>query len=317
MKNISKNIYHVPVLLHESIDALSVKPGGVYIDVTFGGGGHSNEILRRLAGNGRLFAFDQDADAIKRGERREKRGEDILTLVHANFRHLWQWMRYYNVTAVDGILADLGVSSHHFDTAERGFSFRSDAPLDMRMNQQAALTAADVVNTYSEEQLCTLFRLYGELRMAHRLAAIIVRERTKQPVTTTGKLATLTENILRTDRQKKELAKVFQALRIEVNGEMEALGELLTASARLLRPGGKLVVITYHSLEDRLVKNFIRSGNIEGTVKEDIFGNKETPFTTSARKMITPDTEEVERNPRSRSAKMRVAVKSDNTTNTR
>ena len=300
--------YHVPVLLHESIDALQVCEGKVFVDVTFGGGGHSEEILRRLKGTGRLFAFDQDADALENAERMRVDATP-LTLVHANFRHLWSWMRYYDVTEVDGILADLGVSGHHFDTAERGFSFRSDGPLDMRMNREALLTAADVINTYSEEALCSMFRLYGELHCAHRLAVAVVRQRAIHPVVTTQQLADLAQPLLRADRQKKDLAKVFQALRIEVNGEMDALGAFLKAAGRLLRPGGRFVVITYHSLEDRLVKNFLRSGNIEGQIETDIYGNHSVPFDTRHRKLITPTEEEQQRNPRSRSAKMRVAEK--------
>lgn len=318
MTHYSPTPYHVPVLLSESIDALDVHQGGIYVDVTYGGGGHSDEVLRRLQGSGRLFAFDQDADAIARGLQRhpqaaadEARQGEVLTLVRANFRHLWQWMRYYGIESVDGILADLGVSSHHFDTAERGFSFRSDAPLDMRMNQQSALTAADVVNTYSEHQLTTLFRLYGELRNAHRLASALVRERSKAPIATTRQLAEVAEQQLRAERQKKEMAKVFQALRIEVNGEMEALTTMLAAAARLLRPGGRLVVITYHSLEDRLVKNFLRAGNVEGNVETDFYGHRHAPFDTQRGKVVTPSDDEQQHNSRSRSAKLRVGVNNE------
>ena len=308
--------YHVPVLLSKSIDALNVHQGGTYVDVTYGGGGHSDEILRRLQGNGRLFALDQDADAIARGCQRRKTNNDNtqlyatpLQLIRSNFRYLWQWMRYYDVESVDGILADLGVSSHHFDTAERGFSFRSDAPLDMRMNRQAPLTAAQVLNTYSEQQLCNIFRLYGELHNAHRLAAAVVRQRSQSPIETTYQLVDIADSMMRGDRRKQELAKVFQDLRIEVNSEMEALSSLLTAAARLLRPGGRLVVITYHSLEDRLVKLFLRSGNIEGRIAEDIYGNRQTPFDTQRGKVVVPSEEEQQNNPRSRSAKMRVGIK--------
>jgi len=295
--------YHIPVLLSPSVEGLAIRPGGTYVDVTLGGGGHSREILKRLGG-GRLFSFDQDADAIRRAE-----GEsDTWTLIHSNFRYLKNWMRYYNVDGIDGLLADLGVSSHHFDMAQRGFSFRSDAPLDMRMNQQASLTAADVVNTYSKEQLTSIFRLYGELRQAGRLSTAIVRARTEAPLQTTGQLAELLTPLLGHDRERKDLARAFQALRIEVNGEMSALEQMLTAAVELLRPGGRLVVIAYHSLEDRIVKNLMRAGNISGEVKQDIFGRTEAPM-RAVGKPIAPSPEEIAANPRSRSARLRIAEK--------
>ena len=295
--------YHIPVLLTPSVEGLAIRPEGTYVDVTLGGGGHSREILKQLKG-GRLFSFDQDADAIRRAEDEH----DSWTLIHSNFRYLKNWMRYYDVEGIDGLLADLGVSSHHFDTAQRGFSFRSDAPLDMRMNQQAILTAADVVNTYSKEQLTSLFRLYGELRQAGLLASAILRARTTAPLQTTGQLAELLAPLLGHDRERKDLARAFQALRIEVNGEMSALEQMLSAAIELLRPGGRLVVIAYHSLEDRIVKNLMRSGNIDGEVVQDIYGRTQTPMRAIG-KPITPSAEEMTENPRSRSARMRIAEK--------
>ena len=295
--------YHIPVLLTPSVEGLAIRPEGTYVDVTLGGGGHSREILKQLKG-GRLFSFDQDADAIRRAEDEH----DSWTLIHSNFRYLKNWMRYYDVEGIDGLLADLGVSSHHFDTAQRGFSFRTDAPLDMRMNQQAILTAADVVNTYSKEQLTSLFRLYGELRQAGLLASAILRARTTAPLQTTGQLAELLAPLLGHDRERKDLARAFQALRIEVNGEMSALEQMLSAAIELLRPGGRLVVIAYHSLEDRIVKNLMRSGNIDGEVVQDIYGRTQTPMRAIG-KPITPSAEEMTENPRSRSARMRIAEK--------
>lgn len=295
--------YHIPVLLTPSVEGLAIRPEGTYVDVTLGGGGHSREILKQLKG-GRLLSFDQDADAIRRAEDEH----DSWTLIHSNFRYLKNWMRYYDVEGIDGLLADLGVSSHHFDTAQRGFSFRSDAPLDMRMNQQAILTAADVVNTYSKEQLTSIFRLYGELRQAGLLASAILRARTTAPLQTTGQLAELLAPLLGHDRERKDLARAFQALRIEVNGEMSALEQMLSAAIELLRPGGRLVVIAYHSLEDRIVKNLMRSGNIDGEVVQDIYGRTQTSMRAIG-KPITPSAEEMTENPRSRSARMRIAEK--------
>ncbi len=297
--------YHVSVLLKESVDAMDIKPDGTYIDVTFGGGGHSREILNRLDKKGRLFSFDQDVDA----EKNIPKGEKRLTFVRSNFRYLTNWMRYHNVDEVDAVLADLGVSSHHFDATERGFSFRGDGPLDMRMNGRGGRTAADIVNTYSEERLADIFYLYGEMKNARRLAATLVKARTQQKITKIGEFTDIIRPLLGRDREKKDMAKVFQALRIEVNGEMEALEEMLKGALRILRPGGRLVVLTYHSLEDRLVKNFIRSGNAAGKVEQDFFGNRLSPIQALSNKVITPDAEEQERNPRSRSAKLRIGIK--------
>ena len=262
--------YHIPVLLRESVDGLEIKPDGVYIDVTFGGGGHSKEILRRLGKKGHLYSFDQDADAEKNIV-----DDDRFTFVRSNFRYIKNWMRYYDVEKIDGLLADLGVSSHHLDDESRGFSFRFDAPLDMRMNKQAGKTAADVVNDYDEEQLADIFYLYGELKNARKLAAAIVKARQAQRIATTGELLQVTEKLFPREREKKEMAKLFQALRIEVNHEMEALKEMLNGSKDLLGEGGRLSVITYHSLEDRLVKNMMKAGNTEGKVKQDFFGHTE------------------------------------------
>jgi 16S rRNA (cytosine1402-N4)-methyltransferase len=300
---VATETYHVPVLLTESIDGLAIKPDGVYVDVTFGGGGHSREILRRLGPAGHLYSFDQDADAEKNVV-----ADDRFTFVRSNFRYIKQWMRYYGVEQIDGLLADLGVSSHHFDDAERGFSFRFDAPLDMRMNKRAGLTAADVVNNYTEEQLADVFYLYGELKQSRRIASLIVKARTQQRIATTGDLLKLlgvtdTEN----GQWKKDMAKLFQALRIEVNHEMEALKEMLYGATTVLKTGGRLSVITYHSLEDRLVKNMMKAGNTEGRVKQDFFGRAETPFRLVNNKVIVPTDEEQQRNPRSRSAKLRIA----------
>ena len=297
--------YHVPVLLHESVDALVGRRDGIYVDATFGGGGHSREILTRLTPEGHLYAFDQDADA----ERNVPAGEDRLTFVRSNFRFLDNWMRYYDVDKLDGLLADLGVSSHHFDDEHRGFSFRFDAPLDMRMNGRGGATAADVVNSYDEERLAGLFRLYGEMKQARRAAAAIVKARSAQPLTTVGRLLDVLTPLMPRDREKKELAKAFQALRIEVNHEMDALHDLLEAAIRRLRPGGRLVVLTYHSLEDRLVKNYMRAGNAEGRVEQDFYGNRLAPLRPVNTKVIVPSAREQEENPRSRSAKLRIAEK--------
>ena len=302
--------YHVPVLLKESVDGLDIKPDGIYVDVTVGGGGHSREILRRLGPEGRLFSFDQDEDAEQNIV-----DDSRLTFVRSNFRYLKNWMRYYDVERIDGLLADLGVSSHHFDDAERGFSFRFDAPLDMRMNKRARYTAANVLAEYDEGQLADIFYLYGELKQARRLASAVVKARSEQPIATTQDLMRIAESILgrgaRNDDRglKKDMAKVFQALRIEVNREMVALRQMLLAATNLLRDGGRLSVITYHSLEDRMVKNVMKSGNVEGRVKQDFFGRVESPFTLVNNKVITPDNDEQERNPRSRSAKLRIGMK--------
>ena len=296
--------YHVPVLLRESIDGLDIKPDGVYVDVTFGGGGHSKEILQRLGKKGHLYSFDQDEDAEGNIP-----NDDRFTFVRSNFRYLRNWMRYYGVEHIDGLLADLGVSSHHFDDETRGFSFRFDAPLDMRMNKRAGMTAADILNNYNEEQLADVFYIYGELKNARKIAATIVKARNEKTIETTGDLLKITEDLLPKTREKKEAAKLFQALRIEVNHEMDALKEMLNGACDVLRDGGKLSVITYHSLEDRIVKNFMKAGNVEGKVKQDFFGRIEAPFKQVGGKVITPSEEEQQHNPRSRSAKLRIAEK--------
>lgn len=294
--------YHVPVLLTASVDGLNVRPDGTYVDVTLGGAGHSREILRRLGPDGRLLGFDQDLDAQANAP------DDVrFTFVRSNFRYLANWLRYYGVAPVDGILADLGVSSHHFDDATRGFSFRFDAPLDMRMNVRARQTAADVVNRYGEADLARIFQLYGELKNGRRLAAALVRRRTEKPVETVENLIEVVRPLIGRDREKKDMARVFQALRIEVNHEMDALHELLDAAVRALRPGGRLVVLTYHSLEDRMVKNYVRAGNIDGRVEQDFFGNRLAPFRAVNNRVIIPDEAEQTANPRSRSAKLRIA----------
>ena len=301
---ITAETYHVPVLLQESIDGLDIKPDGVYVDVTFGGGGHSREILNRLGENGHLYSFDQDEDAEK-----NKFDDERFTFVRSNFRYLKNWMRYYGVDHIDGLLADLGVSSHHFDDETRGFSFRFDALLDMRMNKRAGITAADIINHYNEEQLSDIFYIYGELKNARKIASVIAKARTEKTIETTGDLMTITEKLFQREREKKELAKLFQALRIEVNHEMDALKEMLNGAREVLCQGGRLSVITYHSLEDRIVKNIIKAGNAEGKVKQDFFGRIEAPFRQVTNKIITPSDEEQQRNPRSRSAKLRIAEK--------
>jgi 16S rRNA (cytosine1402-N4)-methyltransferase len=295
--------YHVPVLLKESIDGLDVKPDGIYIDVTFGGGGHSREILSRLGKKGHLYSFDQDADAEKNIV-----ADDRFTFVRSNFRYIANWMEYYHVEQVDGLLADLGVSSHHFDDETRGFSFRFDAPLDMRMNKRAGQTAADILNNYTEERLADLFYLYGELRNARQLAKAVADYRRQQRIETTAHLAAATERFIRSEHEKKDLSRLYQALRIEVNHEMDALRDMLKGATQLLKSGGRLSMITYHSLEDRMVKNVMKSGNVEGKVEQDFFGRITTPFHTVG-KMITPSDDEQQQNPRSRSAKLRIAEK--------
>lgn len=296
--------YHVPVLLKESVDGMNIRPDGIYVDVTFGGGGHSREILSRLGEGGRLFGFDQDEDA-----ERNIVDNPHFTFVRSNFRYLHNFLRYYGVEQADSILADLGVSSHHFDDSERGFSFRFDGELDMRMNKRAGLTAADVLNTYSEEQLADIFYLYGELKNSRKLSAAIAKARDSKPLRTIEEFLEIVKPLFGREREKKELAKVFQALRIEVNREMEALKEMLQAATEVLKPGGRLVVITYHSLEDRMVKNMMKTGNVEGKADVDFFGNLKAPFRPVNNKVIVPDEEEIERNPRSRSAKLRIAEK--------
>ena len=296
--------YHVPVLLKESVDGMNICPNGTYVDVTFGGGGHSREILSRLEKDGRLLGFDQDEDA-----ERNIVDDPRFIFVRSNFRYLHNFLRYHDIEKVDAILADLGVSSHHFDDSERGFSFRFDGALDMRMNKRAGLTAADVVNTYAEERLADIFYLYGELKNSRKLASVIVKARANGQIKTIGEFLEIIKPLFGREREKKELAKVFQALRIEVYHEMEALKEMLTAATEALKPGGRLVVITYHSLEDRMVKNIMKTGNVEGKTTQDFFGNLQTPFKLVNNKVIVPDEEEIERNPRSRSAKLRIAEK--------
>lgn len=298
-------VYHVPVMLNESIEGLDIRSNGVYIDVTFGGGGHSREILAHLGNSGKLYGFDQDADAEQNIP-----GDNRFIFVRSNFRYLYNFARYHGVVEeVNGILADLGVSSHHFDDKDRGFSFRFAGALDMRMNTRSGKTAADIVNTYPEEALADLFYLYGELKIARKLAALLVKERSNKPISTIEDLLEVIKPFTARDKEKKFLAQVFQALRIEVNDEMRALKDMLKQSLQVLKPGGRLVIITYHSLEDRLVKNFLKTGNFEGKSEQDFFGNRQTPFRLINNKVIIPSAEEVERNPRSRSAKLRIAEK--------
>lgn len=300
-------VYHIPVLLKESVDGLDINPDGVYVDVTFGGGGHSREILSRLGDNGHLFSFDQDADTENNIV-----DDPRFTFVHSNFRWLSNWMRYYDIEHIDGLLADLGVSSHHFDDAERGFSFRYDAPLDMRMNREGGKTAADIVNDDTEEHLADIFYLYGELRRSRQIAAAIVKARQRKPILTTQDFLQVVDPLFRREKEKKDMARLFQALRIEVNHEMQALSEMLTSATRLLAKGGRLSIITYHSLEDRMVKNIMKSGNVNGKVEEDpVYGRKASPYNLVNNKVIVPSDEEVERNPRSRSAKLRIAEKKE------
>ncbi len=302
--SLDNTTYHIPVLLEEAIAEMAIRPDGTYCDLTFGGGGHSRHILSKIGEKGQLYSFDQDRDTLQNAPDDER-----FHYVESNFRFLRGALRLRGVTEVDGILADLGVSSHHFDELGRGFSFRGDAPLDMRMNQRGGRTAADVVNSYDAEQLGRILREYGELDTTWKIASCIVREREKAPITTTAQLVDAVAPCTPKRDEKKFLTKLFQALRIEVNGEMEALKMALEQSLKVLRPGGRLVVISYHSLEDRLVKNFMRSGNFDGKVEQDFFGRATAPFEVITRKAIVPSAEEVERNPRSRSAKMRVAEK--------
>ena len=293
--------YHDPVLLFESVDGLNVKPDGTYVDVTFGGGGHSREILGRLSGSGRLYAFDQDADA-----RRNAPEDERFTLIPQNFRHLRKFLRFYGVRSVDGILADLGVSSHQFDSSERGFSTRFDAELDMRMDREAGISALDVVNDYDEQRLAGVLYEYGELRNSRAMAGEIARARRDKPIRTSFELREVLAKFLPRAKEHKILAQVFQAIRIEVNGEIEALKEFLTQTAEVIKPGGRLSVISYHSLEDRLVKRFINNGIFEGEPEKDFYGNVNTPFRRIG-KMIVPTEEEIKRNNRARSAKLRIA----------
>ena len=296
--------YHVPVLLEESVGGLDIKHDGTYVDVTFGGGGHSRRILQELDGGGHLYSFDQDADAEKNVS-----PQDNFTFVRSNFRYLKNWMRYYGVEGLDGLLADLGVSSHHFDDETRGFSFRFDAPLDMRMNKRGGENAADLVNERSEEELADMFYLYGELKNSRRIAKAIAQAREQKPILTTQDLMDATLPLFPKERGKKDMARMFQALRIVVNHEMTALKEMLASATELLKPGGRLSVITYHSLEDRIVKNFMKTGNAEGKTTQDFFGRVETPFRLVNNKVIVPSDEEQQVNPRSRSARLRIAEK--------
>ena len=302
--------YHIPVLLKQSVDGLDIKLGGIYVDVTFGGGGHSREILSRLSPDAHLYSFDQDADAEENASKGEQRlaDDNRFTFVRSNFRYLKNWMRYYNVDHIDGLLADLGVSSHHFDDETRGFSFRFDAPIDMRMNKRAGMTAADILNECDEEAIANILYLYGELKTSRRLAAAIVRQRASKKIVTTGDLMEVVEPIMPRERAKKDMAKLFQALRIEVNHEMDALSDMLRSAVDCLGEGGRLSVITYHSLEDRIVKNVMKSGNAEGKVDKDFYGRVNTPLKMVG-KVILPDNDEQKNNPRSRSAKLRIAEK--------
>lgn len=297
-------VYHVPVLLKESVDGLAIRPDGIYVDVTFGGGGHSREILSRLGPDGRLFGFDQDEDA-----QRNIPDDPRFTFVRSNFRFLRNFLKYYGVEQVDGILADLGVSSHHFDDKNRGFSFRFDGALDMRMNRSAKMSAADVVNNYEEEKLAQIFYTYGELKNGRRLAAAITKARTVKQINTVTDLMEVARPLFPQEREKKETAKLFQALRMEVNHETDALREMLEETVKVLKPGGRLSVITYHSIEDRLTKNLIKTGNTDGKLEKDFFGRVEKPLRAVNNKVIVPDDNEIERNPRSRSAKLRIAEK--------
>ncbi|MDR0575841.1 MAG: 16S rRNA (cytosine(1402)-N(4))-methyltransferase RsmH [Tannerella sp.] len=301
--NLKEQKYHIPAMFKESLDGLAIRPSGVYVDATFGGGGHSRGILAALGKEGYLYGFDQDADAEKNIV-----DDKRFTFVRSNFRYLSNFMRYYGESELDGILADLGVSSHHLDDETRGFSFRFDGDLDMRMNNRAGKTAAEVLNRYTEEQLAGVFYLYGELKSSRKIAASVVGRRGLAPFKSVSDLLDVLTPFSGREKEKKFMAQVFQALRIEVNQEMQALRELLAQSLRLLGKGGRLVVITYHSLEDRLVKNFIKTGNFEGRIEQDIYGNVPSPF-RSVEKMIIPSAEEIEMNPRARSAKLRVAEK--------
>lgn len=313
--------YHVPVLLKESVNGLHIKPNGIYVDVTFGGGGHSREILSRLGADGHLFSFDQDADAENNifedsgdakdcsNEQKGKRFVDDsrFTFIRSNFKFLKNWMQYYGIEQIDGLLGDLGVSSHHFDDESRGFSFRFDAPLDMRMNKRAGKTAADIVNEYDEEQLANLFYIYGELKNSRRIASALTNAQRQKPIATTSDFISAVEPLFKREREKKDMAKLFQALRIEVNHEMTALKEMLMAATDVMKPGGRLSIITYHSLEDRIVKNIMKTGNIEGKVEQDFFGHIDSPYKLINNKVIVPSEEEQSQNPRSRSAKLRIA----------
>ncbi len=296
--------YHTPVLADTSVDGLNILPNGIYVDVTFGGGGHSKKILEKLGKKGKLYGFDQDEDAEKNAL-----NDSRFIFVRSNFRYLSNFMTWHGVENIDGLLADLGVSSHHFDDETRGFSFRFDSQLDMRMNKRAGKSAAEILNTFSEEALADIFYHYGELKNARAIARAIIKSREAQPIHTTADFLELLKPFFGREKEKKYLAQAFQALRIEVNGEMDALKEMLSQALDLLKPGGRLVVITYHSLEDRLVKNFFKTGNFEGILEKDFYGNPITPFHLVNNKVIVPEQDELEKNPRARSAKLRIAEK--------
>lgn len=300
----SETVYHIPALLNECIEGLNINPDGTYVDVTFGGGGHSRAIMNNLRQNGHLFGFDQDQDAIANAI-----NDPRFTFVYSNFTYISNFLRFHNVNQVDGIIADLGVSFHHFDESERGFSFRFDGTLDMRMNQKADKDARWIIANYNEEELARIFYLYGELKSSRKLAAAIIKARNNKSIDTTGELLDIIKPLIKPAHEKKELAQVFQALRIEVNNEIDVLKSLLMQSVKVLKPGGRLVILTYHSLEDRLVKNFLKSGNIEGKIEKDFFGRVNSPFKLINNKVIVASDEEVERNPRARSAKLRIAEK--------
>lgn len=306
--------YHIPVMLNECLDGLNIRPDGVYVDVTFGGGGHSRAILDRLGKKGHLYSFDQDPDAEANAFDESDKDAGLLdkfTFIRSNFRYLKNWMRYHGVKQIDGLLADLGVSSHHLDDAERGFAFRFDAPLDMRMNTRAGKTAADIIAEADEAELSRILSLYGELKMARRMANAIVRQRTQKPILTTGDFCEVLKPFINKKAEKKELAQAFQAFRIEVNHEMQALEEMLKQATELLAPEGRLVVMTYHSLEDRIVKNIIRSGHTDGHIEQDFYGRIIAPLKAVNNKIITASEEELENNPRSRSAKLRIATRNN------
>jgi 16S rRNA (cytosine1402-N4)-methyltransferase len=299
-----KQPYHISALLNKSVDGLNIRLDGTYADATFGGGGHSKEILKHLGKNGHLYGFDQDADAEQ-----NILPDNRFTFVRSNFRYFSNFMDWYQEEAIDGLLADLGVSFHHLDDETRGFSFRFVGNLDMRMNKRGGKTAANILNTYTEEALADVFYLYGELRNSRAIARAVVKKRSEKKIQTTSDLLDIIKPYFNKEKEKKQLAQAFQALRIEVNGEMDALKELLLQANDYLKPDGRLVVITYHSLEDRLVKNFLKTGNFEGEIKKDLYGNNQTPFKMLNNKVIIPDEEEIERNPRSRSAKLRIGIK--------
>ena len=301
-----QQIYHIPALLNETIEGLNITPNGIYVDVTFGGGGHSREIIKHLGENGKLFGFDQDMDTFE-----NKINDNRFTFVHSNFRYLQNFLRFHGVEQVDGILADLGVSFHHFDDGERGFSFRYDgAKLDMRMSRDNDIDAETVINTYSEESLTRILKLFGDLKNAKKIAMAIVKARANQPLETIADLLDVVKPLTNPKQEKKELSQIFQAFRMEVNHEVDALAEFLEQAIKVLKPGGRLAIITYHSIEDRMVKNFMKSGNIDGKVETDFFGNVMTNIKPLS-KPIAPSNKEVEANPRSRSAKLRIATKTN------